>query len=692
MRALRFAALFLLLSQSLRAQAPTQSSPAAVDTLNAVEHGTFRLHKFMQPIGEERYAVARDSIAPDTTGIGRGYVVTSSFEFTDRSTRVPLAATLRVADDVTPRRYQIKGSVSRESLVDAAVDVHGDSATVRTDSLTHTADARAPFFTIEGYAPIAIQQELVRYWLAHGKPDTVRTAFGGRVSITQRGVDTVASDRGRVPLTRYGIGGLIWGLETVWLDDSLRLVAAVTADAEFDHFEAIRSGYEQQLGAFVQSAASDAMAELATLSANGSGSGNGESNHQTIAIVGADVIDATGAPVIHDAVVVVHDGRIAALGPRRHVRVPPGATVIEAFGKTVLPGLWDMHAHYEQVEWGPIYLASGITTVRDVGNEFEFIKSVREALNSRRGVGPRMLNAGIIDGSGPSALGIVRADTPDEGRGRVRQYHDAGFEQIKIYSSVKLDVLKAICDEAHRLGMTVTGHIPNGLTAYEGVEAGMDQINHIQYIAPLMMPPEPPASSGVVPPPLDTTSAESRRMLAFLVAHHTVVDPTLALFEWIMHPAATPVADFEPGVSKVPAEMASQLTHAGAAPQAAARAQARFDRFLATVGALHRAGVPIVAGTDQSVPGYSLHREIELYVKAGFTPLEAIQSATIVPARVMHLDRELGTVTVGKRADLVIVDGHPLTNINDTRNVWLVLQGGRRYTPAPLWRVVGFTP
>ena len=690
MSALRFTALLLLFSQLLRAQAPTQSSPVAPDTLNAVEHGTFRLHKFMQPIGEERYAVARDSIAHDTIGGGRGYVVTSSFEFTDRSTHVPLAANLRVADDLTPRHYEIKGSVSRESLVDVAVDVHADRATVRTDSVTHDADARAPFFTIEGYAPIAMQQELVRYWLAHGKPDTVRTPFGGRVSIVQRGVDTAASDHGRVPLTRYGIGGLIWGLETVWLDDSLRLVAAVTDDAEFDHFEAIRTGYEQQLGDFVKAAASDAMAELATLSENGSPNSDGE--HETIAIVGADVIDATGAPVIHDGVVLVHDGRIAAVGPRRHIRVPPGATVIEAFGKTVLPGLWDMHAHYEQVEWGPIYLASGVTTVRDVGNEFEFIKAVRDALNSRRGVGPRMLNAGIIDGSGPSALGIVRADTPDEGRARVRQYHDAGFEQIKIYSSVALDVLKAICDEAHRLRMTVTGHIPNGLTAYQGVEAGMDQINHIQYIAPLMMPPDPPASSGAVPPPLDTTSAESRRMLAFLVAHHTVVDPTLALFEWIMHPASTPVVEFEPGVSKVPAEMVSQLTHAGASPQAAARAQGRFDRMVAAVGALHRAGVPIVAGTDQSVPGYSLHREMELYVKAGFTPLEAIQSATIVPARVMHLDSELGTVTVGKRADLLIVDGHPLTNINDTRNVWLVLQDGRRYTPAPLWRVVGFTP
>jgi imidazolonepropionase-like amidohydrolase len=181
-------------------------------------------------------------------------------------------------------------------------------------------------------------------------------------------------------------------------------------------------------------------------------------------------------------------------------------------------------------------------------------------------------------------------------------------------------------------------------------------------------------------------------MLTFLVAHHTVVDPTLAIFEWAYHPASMPYSDLEPGVLHAPPSLANQLTHTGAPPAEAAWAAARLNRYIATVGALHARGVPIVAGTDQTVPGYSLHREIELYVRAGFTPLEAIQAATIVPARVMHLDEELGTVTVGKRADLIIVDGHPLERVSDTRNVWRVIQGGRVYDPAPLWRSVGFTP
>jgi imidazolonepropionase-like amidohydrolase len=110
------------------------------------------------------------------------------------------------------------------------------------------------------------------------------------------------------------------------------------------------------------------------------------------------------------------------------------------------------------------------------------------------------------------------------------------------------------------------------------------------------------------------------------------------------------------------------------------------------VGALHRAGIPIVAGTDQTVPGHSLHREIELYVQAGFTPMEAIQSATIVPAKVMGLDKESGTLEAGKRADLIVIDGDPLADIHNTRNVELVVSAGKMYKPAELWRSAGFKP
>jgi imidazolonepropionase-like amidohydrolase len=652
-----------------------------------IEEGVFHLHKIAQPIGAEHYTISVDSAG--------GQRVDADFAFTDRNTRVPLLAVLRTHADGSPFYLKLTGNVSRESKIDVTIDVRDTTAEITADGAMRSRPIAAgtPIFAIDGYAPVILQQELLRYWLSHGQPDTLATLPSGTVRIARRGVDTLLTDGGSRVLTRYSVQGLVWGRETLWLDDSLRAVAVITQDAELDHFEAVRDGYESVLGRFIALAATDALAVLTEMTDTSSAAVAGG----PFAIVGADLIDGTGRPLVPDAVVVVREGRIVAVGPRAHTPVPSDVTVIDGRGKTLMPGLWDMQAHYEQVEWGAIYLASGITTVRDVGNEFEFIRAVRDAVRAGRGLGPRILTAGVIDGSGPAALGVIRADTPEEGRTRVDRYHDAGFNQIKIYSSVHLDVLRAICDEAHRLGMTVTGHIPDGLTAYDGVNAGMDQINHIAYLSAVAGPTVPPRTPGS-PPPLapvpvaDSTDPATKRLVEFLLAHHTVLDPTMALFEWVYHPASERVAVFEPGVDKVAPELAGPLNDAGASPQAAPRAASLVARYLSLIRILHRAGVPMVAGTDQTVPGYSLHRELELYVEAGFTPMEAIQAATSVPARIMHVDGEVGTVTPGKRADLLLVDGHPLERIADTRNVVLVVANGRRYLPAPLWHSVEFMP
>ena len=635
---------------ALVAVAPRVSAQAAA----SIDSGQFRLHKFMQPIGVERYQLVRDS----------GLTLTTTFEFTDRGTRVPLTVTWHGAADYTPRDFVIKGKTSRQSTIDTAVTVP---------------PGRDRVFTIAGYAPVAMQEALLRYWDRHGRPDTLATLPTGRVMIELRGLDTVPANgtRPAAVLRRYSIAGLIWGREIAWLDDAGRLVALVTTDAEFDHFEALRDGFEDALPRFVGRAAQDAATALAELTARSA------ADTGAFALVGGTVIDATGAAPIQNAVVLVRGGRIAAVGPRAEVALPTGTPQVDVTGKYVLPGLWDMHAHYEQVEWGPIYLAAGVTTARDVGNELDFIAGVRQAIASGRGLGPRLLLAGLIDGKGPYAAGIMQAATPEEGTAMVRQYHDAGFDQIKIYSSVTLPVLGAITRAAHGYGMTVTGHIPEGLTVYQGVDSGMDQVNHISYIYRMVRP------NGA---PFDLAGAATRQAIAFLVAHHTVLDPTVALMELLSHPARQPATEFEPGAAKVAPELADPLAHTGVPPDREAAAAERLRDFLQLIGALHKAGVPIVAGTDQAVPGYSLHREIELYAQAGFTPLEAIQAATLVPARVMGLEREVGSVTAGKRADLIVVDADPLQSVANLRRISLVVTNGRRFTPAPLWRSVGFTP
>src|SRR5262245_25410872 len=644
----------------------------------AIETGTFKLHKFEQPIGQETYTVTRD---------GDSLVVESKFEFTDRGQKVPLSATLRTNQSLTPQSFRIKGSISRVSTIDDSVEVKGKTASIREGKDAREAAAPEQFFLISGYAPVTMQQMLVRYLRAQKINGALPLLPGGAVTVERRGNDTVKVGEKEIELVRYSVSGLIWRGEELWFDASQNLVAAVTCDAEFDHFEALRDGYESSLGLFVSKAAADGMEALADLSQKLS-----PNPARTFAITGATLIDGTGNAPVSDAVVVVDGDRIVAAGPRNSVQIPRGAKQIDARGKFVLPGLWEMHAHFEQVEWGPIYLAAGVTTVRDVGNEVEFITSVRDAIKAGRGLGPRMLLAGIVDGDSPSALGVIRANTPEQAKAVVNRYHDAGFQQIKIYSSIKPDILQAICAEAHRLGMTVTGHIPRGMTAIQGVEAGMDQINHIQYITPLLFPKgfRPDPGKGV--PAIDFQSAEAQQVVQFLKTHGTVIDPTMVVFEWIMHSNAIPFANLEPGVARLPAALAAPIKNSGSPAEQAAFMDSVFQRYLDTVGALHRAGIPIVAGTDQVVPGHSVHREIELYVKAGFTPMEAIQAATIVPARAMKLDKEAGTVEAGKRADLIILDRNPLSDISNIRSVKTVVTGGRVFDCAPLWTSVGFKP
>jgi len=183
-------------------------------------------------------------------------------------------------------------------------------------------------------------------------------------------------------------------------------------------------------------------------------------------------------------------------------------------------------------------------------------------------------------------------------------------------------------------------------------------------------------------------------VIEFMKARHIVVDPTLALWEVVTrNRPSTPIASFEPGVSKLPQELAVSFgtpSEENAAEKE--KLELAFKRMVEIVGALHKAGIDIVAGTDQAVPGHSIYRELELYVKAGFTPLEALQSATQVPARVMGMDKEVGTIETGKRADIIILNANPLDNISNIRSVEKVIANGSMYDAASLWKSVGFKP
>ncbi|GGB04118.1 amidohydrolase family protein [Puia dinghuensis] len=642
----------------------------------AQDSARFFLHKFAQNIGQEvYYRTIGDS----------GVRYTVHFKFVDRGQAVPLEAVLTVVPgNYTPKSLWIKGKTSRFSTINDSIVLHGESAWERVGDTAYEHKMREPAFPVGGYSPGTVQMVLLQYWKKRGRPAHLRLLPAGAVSISSAGYDTLGFSGQRLVLERTVINGLVWGNELVWTDQAGGLVCLITNDAEGDKLEMMLDKYEFLLPELIGRAATYGMQLFAAeMKGSAAASDAGALGHGgLLAIVGGKVVDVATGETTPDAVVLIGNGKIRKVGTKAAVAVPAGAKVIHAEGKTILPGLWDMHAHFEQAEWGPAYLAAGVTTVRDCGNEFNYINAVKRAIDEGVGVGPHILKAGIIDGPGPLGLGIIRASTPQEAVWAVRRYKDSGFVQIKIYSSVTPPVLKAICDEAHRMGLTVTGHIPEGMNLQQGVDSGMDMVNHIQYVGPMLARTKDRLT--------DWNDPKTAAGLDFIKEHGTVIDPTLGVFELVFRSVKDSITGMEPAFATLPPPLQELFVNTGMPPALAEKYKALFKDMEKEVKALYDRGVPIVAGTDMGFPGYSVARELELYVDAGLTPLQALRTATVVPALVMKQAGVSGSLLPGRAADIILVDGDPLHNIHDIRRVKLVIKDGKVYDPAQLHRIAGF--
>lgn len=628
---------------------------------------SFFLHKFEQKIGKETYRVSK-------TGTEITYSV--DFKFTDRGSPVPLKAELKLTPAFEPIGLKIKGNTARSATINDTISMVGNIAKIKVNDSSYTQKINTLTFPVASYAPGTVQQVLLQYWKSHKQPASINTLPFGSVQIKKDGEDEISFNGKSLQLERFTVGGLIWGHEILWADKSGQLVCLITNDAEADKLEMVLEPYETLLPTFIAKAATYGMAMFAKSSPKTA------AVEKLIAITGGTVIDVVNSTAIPNAVVIIENGVIKKVGKTGEIIIPAGAKLIDAKGKTILPGLWDMHAHFEQVDWGPAYLAAGVTTVRDCGNEFGFINAVQSAIDGGRGIGPKILKAGIIDGKGPMALGIIQADTKEEAIKAVDLYKDNGFVQIKIYSSVKPAIVKAICDEAHKVGLTVTGHIPNSMTLQAGVDSGMDMVNHIQYVYSIMKRNKDRSVNFE-----DSTSIAA---IKFIKQHNTVIDPTVGVFEMVFRNVKEEITIMEPAFYSLPLPLQAIFKNTGREPASAAIFKPIYDSMLKLVKVLNDNGVTIVAGTDQGFPGYSLDRELELYVQAGLSPMQAIRTATITPALVMKMDKETGSVDVGKNADIVIVDGDPLTNIRDIRKVTTIIKAGRIYNPVTLHKMVEF--
>jgi hypothetical protein len=503
---------------------------------------------------------------------------------------------------------------------------------------------------------------------------------------------TLESHGQKLHVTQFAITGLSFEPQTVWLDDDQHFFGVPGK-----WFAILREGWEDtndQLYALERNARDERYARLAHELVR-------HPDHP-VAVEHVRVFDSEQATTREDQTVVIQGESITMAGPFTAINVPKDAEIIDGTGRTLLPGLFDMHAHAQAGD-GILNIASGVTTVRDMGNDIDELQHLQDRWESGAAIGPRVWKAGFIDGHGPfQAPTGLYADTAEQAQAAVNRYADLGYIQIKLYSSLNPEFVPGIAKTAHARGLRVSGHIPNGMIASQFVEDGADEIQHINFIFLNFLAdkvkdtrtPERFTAVGANAAKLDLQSKQVNDFIALLLQHHTTVDVTLATFEGMFRGRPGKVSpDFAPVLNRLPAQV-QRAAFTGGLPVTAENDQLYKDSYRAMLGMTKRmydAGIPILAGTDATA-GIMLHRELELEVEAGIPPAKALQIATINAARLLKQDKDLGSITPGKRADLVLVEGNPAEHIGDIRRCRLVMKNGALYKSADLYSTVGIKP
>jgi hypothetical protein len=399
--------------------------------------------------------------------------------------------------------------------------------------------------------------------------------------------------------------------------------------------------------------------------------------------------------------VVIEGGRIVSV-TQAGSTATTADRVIDAGGRTLLPGLFDSHVHVGRWDGG-LHLATGVTTVRDMGNDNATVRQMMEARADGRLLFPRIIRTGFIEGESPfsSRSGFV-ISTLDDAKRAIDWYADNGYGQVKIYNSFPRGVLRETVAYAHERGLRVSGHVPAFLRARDVVELGYDEIQHINQVLLNFLVSDSTdtrtlerfrlVAEGVAG--LDFESDAVRDFVALLVERRVVIDPTVTTFDFIRQRDGTVSQAFAAVAPHLPPDIQRMLLAAEMDipdDETAARYDRSYNRMVEFVGVLHRAGVPIVAGTDW-VPGFTLQRELELYVQAGMTPSEALQAATWNGAKYAGVLDDSGSITAGKRADLVLVDGDPTRDITAIRHVVLVIHEEHAYYPGDIFEAMGIRP
>ena len=420
-------------------------------------------------------------------------------------------------------------------------------------------------------------------------------------------------------------------------------------------------------------------------------------NVVTSAVIQNVNVFTSDGKILQNRDVVVEGKTISAINKAGVTPAPEGALVIDGSGKTLMPGMFDMHTHNSKFR-GSLHIAGGVTASRDLANN-KHVMALGDQFNSNEIIGPRIVTyCGIIDGPGPFANQRNAINNIEEGLAEIQVYKDLGYQQIKLYSSIKPEWVEAMVKKSHDLEMRVSGHIPAYMTASQAINQGYNEIQHMNMLflnfmsdtidtrTPLRFTMV--ANHGA---DLDLTSHEYLDFIDLLKANNILVDPTVSIFEnMFVSTKGVPSPTYEMVMKRLPI-INQRGFYNGGLPKPEGTGD-KFERahakMLDVVYDLYKRGVDIVPGTD-GLPGFLYHRELELYAKAGIPAAEVLRLATIKSAEITGVASTLGSIEVGKYADLFLVDGDPTKNISDIRRIEWTMKGGHLFYAEELYASMG---
>lgn len=598
---------------------------------------------------------------------------------------------ITIGPDRRPTAIAIRGFTdSGDATETFTVDPDG-TARWKTAVDAGSAPYAARRYTTYGGPPLASEQEVAA--LVAAGPKGIDLLPSGHATLTVGAPTQIDGPQGRKTVRLAFMRGYGFSPSPVWLDENNRLFGYAGV------VSMLPAGYEAA-GPILK----DAQDKATAIAVRDVAHAFLTPAHRTPTLIDHVLLfDSIAGTYLPDRAVLIADGKVAKVGAGGTLAAPKGATILDGRGRTLLPGLWDAHQHVGD-DWSLLQnVATGMTHYRSPGSLIEDVQSIVKRRAAADLLAPDGRTSIIIDRKDPlAAQGALTVASEAEAIAAVRKIKAAGMSGVKFYTSMNPAWIAPAAAEAHRLGLHVHGHVPAGMRPLDAVRAGYDEVTHINFIMMQAMPQEVvdkantaarlegPARYGK---DVDLDSPAMTAFYAELAKRGTVIDPTLTVWEPMMTSDGT----------SIPPEYAA---FAGIAPPAVARGwriagyplrdgltredyRKSFAKMVGLVGRLHKAGVPIVAGTDGD--GLELVRELELYQQAGLTNAQAVQTATIVPARMVGMADRAGSVAPGKTADIILVDGDVSRDLGNLRHVRTVFLDGYRLDGDALRRASGLS-